>query len=186
MDDRGIIQLLECRDERAITQISGLYGLYCRTIAHNILQDDRDAEECVSDTYLRAWNTIPPEKPRSLKLYLARIVRNLSLDRFREKNAQKRNSGFEEVLDEISEITAGSENVEERYLAKELEEAVNRFVTALPQRESGLFIRRYFYAESLDTVARRFSVTPHNAAVILSRVRAKLRAYLIKEGFLNE
>lgn len=186
MDDQKIIDLFFLRSEQAIGAVSARYGSYCRAIAGNILNNDCDAEECINDTYLRLWNTIPPEKPANLKLYIAKILRNAALDRYRANSAQKRSSGMDEVLDELSEVLPGGDNPEEAYLAKELADAMRSFVSLLPRRESDLFIRRYFFAESIQSIARRYGLTAHNVSVILSRVRQKLREHLILEDYIHE
>lgn len=185
MDDKQIIRLLWQRDEKALGIVSAQYGSYCRSIAQNILRNDSDTEECINDAFLRLWNTIPPEKPGNLKLYLARILRNLALDRYRANTAAKRNSAMEEVLDELEDVLPGSGTPEDTYMAKELSKAINRFASALPQRERDLFVRRYFFTDDISTIARKYRMTAHNVTVTLSRVRQKLRQHLIQEGFLD-
>lgn len=184
MTDLQIIELYWQRNEDAILESNRKYGNYCTTVAQNILSDALDAEECVSDTWLRAWSAIPPERPNMLKLFFAKITRNLSIDRLKSKLAQKRGGGESElILEELEQCIASHGNAETEYIAKELGRSINYFVRDLPEREGNLFIRRYFFCEKLDVVAERYAITPHNASVILGRVRQKLKRHLEREGF---
>ena len=184
MEDKKIIDLYFQRDEQAIKETSSKYGNYCFGIAKSLLNDPSDAEECVSDTYLRAWNSIPPHKPRQLKLFLGRITRNLCVDRLRTNTAQKRGSGETELaLEELAGcISAGGDPADALEL-KQLQQAMGSFLHTLPQRERDLFLCRYFYVESYRALAKRFHIREENARLILSRVRGKLRDFLTKEGF---
>lgn len=185
MDDEQIIDLYWQRQEAAISESDRKYGTYCRTVADHILCSREDTEECVSDTWLHAWNAMPPQRPNFLRAFFAGLTRNLALDRFRASHAQKRGGGEAElILDELEECVAGSQDTEAAVLAKELEEAVNRFVKSLPEREGNIFIRRYFFAEPVKAIAARYRMTPNNATVILRRTREKLREALEKEGLL--
>ena len=184
MTDLQIIDLYWCRSEDAIAESDAKYGSYCFAVSNNILSDALDAEECVSDTWLRAWSAMPPERPDKLKLFFAKITRNLSIDRLKAKLAQKRGGGETElILEELEQCIASAGNVETAYIVKELGSCINQFVRRLPERDGNLFIRRYFYGEDLETAAGRYGVTAHNAAVILSRVRQKLKRQLEQEGF---
>ena len=184
MTDLQIIELYWNRSEDAITQTNQKYGAYCFTVANTILSDAQDAEECVSDTWLKAWLAIPPQRPDKLKLFLAKITRNLSVDRLKARLAQKRGGGEAElVLEELDQCIPTSMDTEQAYSMKELGRFINQFVRALPEREGNLFIRRYFYGEAVETIALRYHIKPHNAAVILSRVRLKLKRHLEQEGF---
>ena len=186
MNDLQIVDLYWERNEQAITESNLKYGNYCFTISNNILSDTLDAEECVSDTWLRAWTVIPPERPARLKLFLGKITRNLSIDRLKAKMAQKRGGGeVNFILDELEECVAGSMNVESEYITRELGECINQFVRQLPQREANLFVRRYFYGETLDVAGKRYGMSAHHAAVILCRVRQKLQQHLRKEGYFE-
>lgn len=184
MEDKQIISLYFQRDERAVTETQSKYGSYCFSIAQSILNSPTDSEECVSDTYLRVWNSIPPHRPRHLKLYLGRITRNLSIDRLRSNTAQKRGNGETELaLEELSQcISAGGDPADALEL-KELQQAIGRFVHSLPRRERNLFLCRYFYLEAYSTLAKRLHIREANARLILSRVRKKLRDFLTEEGF---
>ena len=184
MDDMQIIELYFARNQDAVKETEKEYGAYCFSIAENILHNQQDSEECLSDTWLRAWNAIPPSRPARLKLLLGKITRNLAFDRYRQKNAEKRNSSFEAVLDELAECVASPEDVEKSFDAKALREGLNSFLKALPQRERQIFLKRYFYAQSVKEIAREYQMTANHCTVILKRVRKKLQNYLEQEGFI--
>ena len=184
MEDKQIIELYWQRDEIAIEETSKKYGVYCLAIAENILNNQEDAMECLNDTWLKAWNAMPPQKPENLKLFLAKITRNLSLNRMEAQNAKKRGNGeFTLVLDELSECIASYSDVENTYLAKELGEIVRKFVRKLPEREGNVFVRRYFFMEPVAVIAKRYRMTENHVMVMLSRTRKKLKKYLVKEGY---
>ena len=184
MEEQAILTSLYNREESAITQMQQSYGSYCASIARNILEDPQDVEEILSDTWLRAWNSIPPAKPTHLKLYLARITRNLSFDRFRAQSREKRGSGETALaLHELSECIGGG-SPEEILEAEELRNGLNRFLSTLPQRDRQIFLLRYFHLLSTEAIARRISLRPDNVRAILSRTRRKLRQFLHKEGLL--
>ena len=186
MTDEEIVQLFFQRKEEAVQEINRKYGSYCFKIANNILNNREDSEECVNDTWMQTWNTIPPTRPKYLRLFVAKIVRNLSFSRFKLKNAKKRGSGeMMLVLEELEECIAGQSDVETLYIAGELQTAINEFVNNLPEKEGNIFIRRYFYAESMKDISRRYAVSENNVRVILSRTRAKLRVKLKKEGYIS-
>lgn len=184
MQDRQIVELYWQRNEQAIEQTDRKYGLYCRTVANNILHNDEDSKECVNDTWLRAWNAMPPNRPTKLQMFLAKITRNLALDRYRTYTAEKRGGGeIPLVLSELETCIPALGDVEENFLAKELSTSINRFVRQLPEQEGNIFVRRYFFAESISAIADRYGYTHNNIAVILSRVRRKLKVHLEKEGY---
>lgn len=185
MDDRQIIELYWQRNADAVSETAKKYGAFCFTIAKNILHNTQDAEECVNDTWLRAWNAMPPQKPGVLRLFLARITRNLSLDCLHARNAEKRGGGETAlVLDELAECLGGGADTEAACEAGELRQFIRRFVRALPQRERNVLVRRYFFAEPIADIAKRYGLTENNVAVILSRTRRKLKDDLLKEGYL--
>ena len=185
MEDNEIVALFLERDPRALAAAADKYSAYCRAVADHILRSPEDTEECLNDTWLRAWNAIPPQKPRNLKLFLARIARNLALDRYSARRAEKRGGGeMELVLDELAECLPDHTDVEREYEGRELEQFVRSFVRGLPVREGNVFVRRYFYAESVAEIGRRYGLTDNHVMVILSRTRAKLRKQLKKEGYL--
>ncbi len=181
MLDSQIIALYLSRDERAIAETAVKYGDFCTGIAFNILQNLQDAEECVNDTWLRTWNSIPPAKPTVLKTYIGKITRNLAIDKYRTEHREKR--GFGEVavaFDEISEITASDYHVEDAWREQEFVELLNAFLYSLPERHRNIFVRRYFYTDSVPDIAKRFGTSQANVLKILSRTRQKLKDYLDK------
>lgn len=185
MLDHEIIALYFARNERAIEETGKKYGAYCYTVAHRILSAHEDAEECVNDTYFRAWNAMPPEKPNVLRLFLAKITRNLAINRYEMLHTQKRGSGEASlVLDELEECIAGQGSPEQEVIAGELGECIDHFVRGLPEREGNIFIRRYFFTEPVEEIAERYKLSAGNVSVILHRTRAKLQKYLAKEGYL--
>lgn len=184
MEDRRIIELYVHRDENAIAETSKKYGSYCFLIANRILNNREDSDECVNDTWFKVWNLIPPTIPEFLNLFLAKIIRNLSFDRYRIKSANKRGNGeIALVLDELEEVVAGSSDVESDYERKELIEAINSYLYSLSKRECNIFIRRYFYVESIREIAKRYDIKENNVSMILSRTRKKLKEHLKQEGF---
>ena len=187
MEDTRIIELYWQRSHQAIQETKIKYGGYCFTIAKNLLGDERDAEECVSDTYLGAWNAMPPHRPRHLNLFLAKITRRLAFNRFDSRTARKRGGGeLPLVLEELDQCIAGGTDPEALVEARELKEAIQAFVSALPPREQSLFVKRYFFTQPISQVAREMDMTANHVSVALSRIREKLRAYLIKEEFCYE
>ena len=188
MEDTAIIDRYWKRDEQAIVETDQKYGKYCHAVAYNVLSSHEDSRECVNDTWLRAWNSMPPKRPSVLRAFLAKITRNLAFDRYRARGAAKRGGGtMEAVLEELAECAdvSGNWNAEEAYAAKELKEAINSFAETLPERECDLFVRRYFFAEGISDIAGRYQMTENNAAVSLSRIRKKLRKYLEEGGFIE-
>ena len=156
MEDSAIIDLYWAREERALSETDAKYGGYCRSIAHNILKNREDSEECVSDTWLHAWNAMPPQRPSILSSFLGRITRNLSFDRCRRQNAEKRGGGsLPLALDELSECVPAPGRVEQALEARELAEAIDRFLRTLPERECSIFLRRYWYVDSVQDIAAR-------------------------------
>ena len=185
MTDEQIVELYWVRDEQAIHCTDEKYGPYCRTVAGNILQSPEDCEECVNDTYLRTWNTIPPSRPSKLRMFLAKITRNLAFDRYKAQAAEKRGGGeTAAVLHELAECIASDACVEQEVIAKELEQSVNRFVSSLPERERNVFVRRYFFTEPVSKIGQMYGITANHVMVILSRARQKLRQHLQKEGYI--
>lgn len=184
MRDDEIIALCFGRDEKAIEEISEKYGAYCRKVSENVLRNPEDSEECFNSALLAFWNCVPPEKPENLKIFLAKITRNLALNKLREKNTGKR-GGSETTLifDELSECIPSGENVEENFIAKELGENINRFAKSLTDRERNIFVRRYFFMESAEEIGKRYSISVGNVAVILHRIRKKLKKHLEREGY---
>ena len=185
MEDNQIVELYWQKNADAISETANKYGAYCFTIADNILHCAEDSEECVNDTWLRTWNAIPPQKPNVLRMFLVKITRNLSFNRFNARCAEKRGGGeISIVLDELGECAAGGSDVEAAYEVAELERCVCRFVRTLPERDRNVFVRRYFFTEPMPAIAERYGLTVNNITVILSRTRKKLKAELMKGGYL--
>lgn len=184
MQDSAIISLFFRREEAAVAETRKKYGGYCYHIAHNILDSHEDSEECVADTLLRAWDVIPPQKPKYLKLFLAKITRNLAFDRCRAALRQKRGGGnIDAVLSELESCIAAPGGPADELEFRELSRQIAAFVEELPERERNIFLRRYFYTETVSGIAKRYHLTPNNVSVILSRTRAGLRQRLEREGF---
>lgn len=184
LTDNQIIDLFHARSEQAITELSEKYGRTCRRLSVNILKNPYDAEECVNDAYLGVWNTVPPRRPDSLPAYVCRIVRNLSLKRYRENTAVKRNSYYDAVLDELAECIPSPDTLEEAYAVKELTETINRFLSTLDKESRVMFMRRYWFSDSIEEIAGLFGTQKHNVSVKLSRIRQKLKRHLEKEGIV--
>ena len=183
MTDEEIISLYYDRSEEAIAATQRAYDGYCRSVIRRILGSPQDVEETLSDTWMKAWLSIPPARPENLRLYLAKIGRNLALNRLRDGRAEKRGQDADSVLEELQEVL-GTGSIEELVDAKELQRAVNDFLRRLPERECGIFVRRCFYAETTEEIANRYGLRPNTVTVSLHRTRKKLREYLIKEGYL--
>lgn len=184
MEDQEIIGLLFARDERGISAAGEKYGAYCRTVAGNILDSPEDAEECVNDALLRAWNAIPPERPRLLGAYLAGITRNAALSRWRREHADKRGGGtLALALEELDGCLAGPASVEGALDARELTAALNGFLDGLEREARYMFLRRYWYADPIKVIARESGKSEGAVTKTLSRSREKLRCYLKERGF---
>ena len=183
MEDSKIIDLFFARQEQAIVELSQKYGAVCSKIARNILSNSFDAEECVNDAYLGAWNTIPPKRPDQLSAYICRIVRNLSISRYHSNTAVKRNSFYDIALDELEECLASAASVEEEISAKELSGLLERFLETLDTENRVMFMRRYWYSDSVSDIAERFHMSSNNVSVRLSRIRGRLKKFLRKEGY---
>ena len=185
MDDRQIIELYHKRDEKAISETALRYGKYCFSIANNILEDRQDSEECVNDTWLKTWNSIPPHQPSNFKLYLGKIVRNISFNKYKEKNAAKR-GGYEITLalEEIDEFISDVSGVESEIEERAFMGAINRFLRSLRDREYSIFIRRYFHAFSIGRIASMYGMTESAVSKTLARTREKLKKYLRSEGYI--
>lgn len=184
MEDEKIVQLYWDRNETAIPVTAEQYGGYCAAIAQNILGDHRDAEECVNDTWWNAWNAMPPHRPARLSTFLGKLTRNLSLNRWELRTADKRGGGeLPLVLDELAECVSGRDDVEGELDRAELISAIDCFLSGLPAEKRALFVRRYWFADPVAAIARRYRMTEGSVAMSLSRTRAKLRSYLTERGF---
>ena len=182
MEDREIVELYWQRSDLAISETEQKYGRYCRSIAYNICGRHEDAEECVNDTWLGVWNSIPPARPSPLGTFVCRIARNLAIKRYHAERAQTRNSRYDLALDELAECLPDHGSVEDSIEAKELAGMISAFLDTLPYVDKFLFMRRYWYADSLPEIAEMAGMRCGTAAVRLHRVREKLRNYLKKEG----
>lgn len=177
MDDKQIIRLFFERSEQAITELSQKYGDLCMKIARRILNDHQDAEECVNDAYFGAWNSIPPQSPDPLRAYICRIVRNRSLKKLRTNSAIKRGSQFEVSLSELEDCIPDN-SLDEQLAVNELSAQINAFLAVLPKDDRLMFVKRYWFSESISELADAFGITENNVSVRLSRIRGKLHQYL--------
>ena len=183
MDDEKIIDLYWQRSQDALAATQQKYGSYCHAIARNILHDHQDAEECVNDALMRAWNAIPPQRPRHLPVFLGTITRNLALDKYREAGRRKRGGGEAGLaLSELSECIASQDSVEQAIDEQELSASISRFLRALPEQKRNMFIRRYWYLYSADDIAGQYGVSKNKVAVTLFRIRKALKEHLGKDG----
>lgn len=184
MRDDQIIELYWQRKEAAIEETDQKYGRYLTTIAYNILNDEEDSKESVNDTYMNAWNSMPPNRPNVLSAYLAKITRSVSIDAFRKKHRGKRvPSEYITSLSELSDCVTDGQNVEQEIDMKQLAATINNFVRSLPAEARHLFIGRYFYMDPLREVARYCGMSESKAKSMLHRLRLRLKAHLEKEGF---
>lgn len=185
LEDRKIIDLFFQRSEQAIQELDEKYGKVCRNLSHNIVNDRQDAEECVNDAYLGAWNAIPPADPNPLLTYICKIVRNISLNAYWRKEASKRSGAYTIAMEEIEACTAAPNTVEAEIEAGELARMIEGFLDTLTVENRVIFMRRYWFSDSCKDIARRAGLSEKNVSVRLTRIRQKLRAYLIeKEVFV--
>lgn len=183
MEDARIVDLYWARSETAIDETSAKYGKYCYAIAHNILANTEDADESVNDTYLAAWNSIPPQRPSVLSSFLGKITRRISIDKWRTRNAEKRGGGeIILALDELSDCVPSSRNVEQEVEAAMLGKLIDNFVMSLPITERRVFICRYWYLDPIASICQQFGFSQSKVKVMLHRTRNSLRYYLEKEG----
>ena len=180
LPDEAIVALYFDRSEEAIAESDRKYGKTCHTIAYNILRSDEDAEECVSDTWIRAWNAIPPEKPARLGAWLSTVTRRLALTRYEKRTAAKRYGGMETSLEELSECVAdGGLTIADEVA---ISTAINSFLASLPTRARMVFMRKYWYMDSVADIARAMGMTESAVKVTLYRTREKFRKHLDQEG----
>ena len=176
LTDAEIIDLYFSRDEAALEHTAKNYGAYCTSVAMNILNDPSDAEECVNDTYLRVWNSIPPQRPTVLRLFLGKITRNLAIDKYRANKSRCRE--FEVALEEIAEFLPAKEEDDGN-----LPVLLAEFLSILPDEERDLFVLRYYHGHSVARLAKAFRMKPNNLSARLYRTREKLRAYLTERRY---
>ncbi len=182
MEDKEIISLYFERNEQAIEQTDIKYGLLCRKIAMNILCKIEDAQECVNDTYLAAWNSIPPQNPTSLKTFLGRITRNISISKFRANHAKKRYSTMETMLSELDDCVPDTFDVEKQVEEAMLSQYISEWLDSLTDLDRTLFVRRYWYGDSNKTLARKCGFTQNKMASYMFKLRVALKSFLEKEG----
>lgn len=185
MVDQAIISMFEQRNEQAISESEQQYGALCRSVARSITGSDEDAEECLNDAMLAAWNAIPPAKPINFCAYLLRLVRNSAYNRYHAAHAEKRNAAnIAGSIDELAEIIPDRGDVADEVERREMIDAVNAFLKELPLKQRDLFVRRYWYAEDIGTLSDMFHMTESHVTMTLSRLRRRLQKYLRKEGLL--
>ncbi len=181
MEDIGIIDLFFERSEQAVKELDEKYGRLCMKLSLNILNSTEDAEECVNESYLAVWKLIPPNRPEKLMPYLLRIVRNTAVKKLRYKTAEKRSVNLTPI-DELNEVLRDRDTVDSIIDAKYYAALINSFLDSIGKEERVMFVRRYWFSESIDELAELFGISKHNVSVRLSRTRNKLKAYLEKEG----
>lgn len=186
MNDCEIIESFWQRNEAAISMAAAKYSKYCHSISYNILHNNEDAEECVNDTYLRAWDAIPPTRPNKLSVFLGTITRRLSLSRYTKSRAEKRGFGqVAVVLDELEEVVQDSaSSIDARIDSEIIVVTLNSFLSDLPEKQRNVFVRRYWHLCSVDDIASDYGLSSQNVKQILFRLRNKLKTKLEKEGIL--
>lgn len=180
IDDERIIELFFARSEKAIAELDIKYGKLCHKLSHNILNNRQDAEECVNDAYLGAWNTIPPAKPNPLQAYVCKIVRNISLKLYYRKEAIKRNSEYDIAIQEIEAYISAPNTVETAIETKELAQIIESFLDTLSEENFVIFMRRYWFADTYAEIAKRIGISEKNVSVRLTRIRKQMREYLME------
>ena len=183
MDDHKIIALFNERSEQAITELSKKYGRACMNVAINVLGNESDAEECVNDAYLALWNSVPPKYPDYLLAYLLKIVRNLALKKKRSDLCSKRSSLLRVPLSETEDFLALADTIQDHLDEKELTTHIDSFLASIDTESRIIFIRRYWFCDSVEAIAERLHKKPHYISVKLSRTKEKLKKSLRKEGF---
>lgn len=185
LDDQSILQLYLDRSETAIAETGAKYGAYCFSIANSILASREDSEECVNDAYFAAWNAIPPHRPARFSTFLGRLVRNISINRWKARTAGKRGgSEWDAALDELEPLADAKQDLEEKLSYQEMVASFNRFLRTLPKTERDVFLRRYWFVEPIGDIAESFGFTQSKTASMLLRTRQKLRRHFEKEDIL--
>jgi RNA polymerase sigma-70 factor (ECF subfamily) len=185
MEDNQILDLYLERAEIAIGETAKKYSRYCHSISFNILHNEEDAEECVNDTFLGAWNAIPPKRPNCLATFLGKITRNLSLDKYKKYSAQKRGLGHMELaLSELDEVIPSTTSVEQAIDEKELAELLNNFLEELPKQKRIMFVKRYWYLMPIRAIAEQLNISESQVKSALFRIRNDLKSYFGREGIV--
>jgi len=182
LTNEKIIDLFSERSEQAIKELSLKYGSLCKNIAFNILHNKCDAEECESDTYLKVWNTIPPQKPQCLIAYVSKIARNISLNSLKYYNQKKRNADIDTLFSELCECIPSNKNLAQITEDIIISKAINEFLRALDNQTRVLFVQRYFYMETAESLSKRFGLSASNVSTKLNRTRTRMKSYLSKKG----
>ena len=182
MLDEEIIELFFERSEQALKELETKYGKVCLKTSYNILGNESDAEECVNDSYLGVWNAIPPTKPNPLLTFVLKIVRNVSLNRYYKNHASKRNSTYDLAVDELAEVIAAPDSVESIVEMKELTADIEEFLSSLSTKNRVIFMRRYWFFDSYEQIAKRVGISEKNVSVKLTRLRKQLKDYLSERG----
>ena len=185
MNDSQIVNMYWERNEKAVEETQKKYGSFCYSVAYSILCNEEDAKESVNDTYLDAWNSIPPHKPSVLSAFLGKITRRISIDKWRNKNAARRGGGqITDTLDELAECIPDNNGIEKQLEEKALNETINSFIKSLPKKEQKIFICRYWYLDSIKSISEQFGFSQSKVTSMLFRIREKLRKILMEEGFI--
>lgn len=186
MEDEMILKLFWARQEEAIAETDRKYGRMCSGISYNLLRDPQDAEECVNETYLGLWNTIPPQHPKVFSAYIAKLVRNISMKRLTYLNARKRNMGSVVSIHELEQMIPDGRSIEDHVAAEELARSIAEYLASLDYESRNIFLRRYWFFDSISEIAHRFGISESKVKSQLFRIRNRLYAHLIKEGLIIE
>ena len=184
MEDPKIIALFFERNETAIAETAAKYGVFCHNIALNILSIEADAEECVNDTYLQTWNSIPPQRPSKFRAWLGRVVRNIAINLWNKNHCQKRNAGIVQLMDELEDCIPSPETVERQIEEQVLTEVINTWLASLSQEDRILFVRRYWNGKAVKELAKETGTEPKKLARHMYTLRQNLKSTLEKEGYL--
>lgn len=184
MTDNEIIKLFFSRSEQAIAELDDKYGKACYNLSYGILRNKQDAEECVSDSYLGVWNAIPPSRPNVLKAFLLKIVRNISIARYHENTAIKRNNAFDTPLHELEDSLCTANITDEMILEEELTELIDNFLSKLSKQNRVIFMHRYWFCDSYSEISARVGISEKNISVRLTRIRNQLKVYLNNKGVI--
>ena len=185
MDDNQIIEMYISRNQKAVEETNNKYGKYCRSVAYNFLKNKEDVSEAVNDTYLGAWNSIPPNIPERLSVFLGKITRNICLNMLRSKNARRRGSSESEIIfEEVSECICSGANAPARIEAKELAVFIDTFLSQLPETERRVFVRRYWHFDSLEKISVQYGFSISKVKSMLFRIRRKLQKEMRKENLI--
>ena len=185
MDDKMIIDLFFSRSENALSELERKYGISMQSISYNILKNREDAEECVNEAYMSLWNAIPPERPEPLFAFASRVVRNISLNRYKHNKAKKRGGGFDIALEEIADIIPSEQGVEAECENNEIREALNDYLATLSSENLYIFMRRYWYMEDVRDISRAMNISDQAVYLRIDRMKKKLNKFLEKRGVIK-